>query len=81
MITENDLLNLRYKVITRLDDTDKTVDFIHEDLDKRSYLVKLRKGEVHTVTYPDMKNSGWETSNLEELIEWHYLYLRIYQLL
>ncbi len=81
MITEEDLLNLRYKIIDRLNDIDKTVEFIHEDLDKRGYLVKLRKGEVQTLMPPDMKKSGWKTSNIEELIEWHLLYLKIYQLL
>jgi hypothetical protein len=81
MITENDLLNLRYKVITRLEDTDKTVEFIHEDLDKKSYLVKLRKGEVQTVFPDSIYKSGWRTTNLDELIEWHYLYLRIYELI
>jgi hypothetical protein len=81
MITEEDLLNLKYKIISRLNDTDKTVEFVHEDLDKRSYLVKLRKGEVQTIIPPGMKKSGWKTTNIEELIEWHFMYLRIYQLL
>ncbi|HZY25051.1 MAG TPA: hypothetical protein VFE71_04440 [Bacteroidales bacterium] len=81
MITEQDLLNLKYKVLTRLDDIDKTVEFIHEDLGNRGYMVKLRKGEVQTLMPPDMKKSGWKTSNIQELIEWHFLYLKIYQLL
>jgi hypothetical protein len=81
MITENDLLNLKYKVITRLHDADKTVEFMHEDLGKKSYLVKLRKGEVQTVSPHGIRKSGWKTTNLEELTEWHFLYLKIYQLL
>jgi hypothetical protein len=81
MITENDLLNLRYIVTSRLPDAEKTVEFIHEDLGKKSYLVRLKKGEVQTVSPHGVRKSGWRTSNLEELIEWHFLYLRIYQLL
>jgi hypothetical protein len=81
MITENDLVKLRYKVLTRLNDFDKTVEFVHKDLDKKGYLVKLRKGEVQTFIPPGMKKSGWKTTNLEELIDWHFMYLRIYQLL
>ena len=81
MITEIDLLNLRYKVITRLEDSDKTVEFIHEDLNNKSYLVKLRKGEVQTVFANGVRKSSWKTSNLEELIEWHFLYLRICELI
>lgn len=77
MITENDLLNLRYKVITRLEDTDNTVEFIHEDLDKMSYLVKLRKGEIQTVLPNSPNKGGWRTNNLAQLIEWHNLYLQI----
>jgi hypothetical protein len=81
MITENDLLNLRYKVITRLEDTDNTVEFIHEDLDKMSYLVKLRKGEIQTIFPNSIYKAGWRTKNIEELIEWHYLYLQISELI
>ncbi len=81
MITENDLLNLRYRVITRLEDTDNTVEFVHEDLDKMSYLVKLRKGEVQTVFPNSIYKAGWKTTNLEDLVEWHYLYLQISELI
>jgi len=81
MITETDLLNLGYKVITRLEDTDNTVEFIHEDLHKMSYLVKLRKGEVQTVFPESIYKAGWKTSNLEELVEWHYVYLQISELI
>lgn len=81
MITENDLLNLRYKVTSRLFDADKTVEFTHKDLGKKSYLVRLRNGEVQTVSPHSIRKSVWKTTNIEELIEWHFLYLRIYQLL
>lgn len=74
MITEVDLLKLKYRVITRLDDTDKTVEFVHQDLDDRSYLVKLRKGEVHTV-YPSRMKRSCNTNSLDVLINWHHDYV------
>lgn len=81
MITENDLLNLKYKVITRLEDADSTVEFIHEDLDRMSYRVKLRKGEIQTVLPNSINKGSWRTTNLEQLIEWHHLYLQIRELI
>ncbi len=77
MITEFDLLKLRYVVSARLTDSDDSLDFVHSDSDDRSYLVKLKKGEVQIV-FPFIETlinkPCFQTDNVEELIAWHYHY-------
>lgn len=74
MITEGDLLNLRYSVVTRLEDNDNTVEFIHQDLKEKSYLVKLRKGNVNTV-HPTHTMRCCELKSIDELKNWHFSYI------
>jgi hypothetical protein len=77
MITENDLLKLRYQVITRVEDKDSSVELMHLDNDERNYLVKLRKGEVYVVYPFTMRlftQPFFRTDKLEELIAWHNHY-------
>lgn len=77
MINETDLVKLKYQVITRTKDIDNSLELIHQDFDERSYLVKLRNGEVYIV-YPQVmqitKQPCFKTNNLEELIAWHNHY-------
>ena len=77
MITEIDLEKLKYQVITRTKDNDNSLELIHQDFDKRNYLVKLRKGEVHII-YPQVmqitRRQCFKTNKIEELIAWHNHY-------
>jgi hypothetical protein len=77
MITEIDLLKLRYHVTARSKDSDNSLELVHSDYDDRGYVVKLREGEVQIV-YPFMeettKKPCFKTDNVEELIAWHYHY-------
>lgn len=77
MITEIDLLKLRYQVTNRSKDTDNAMELVHSDSDERSYLVRLRKGEVQIV-FPFIESlylkPCFETDNVEELIAWHNHY-------
>jgi hypothetical protein len=77
MITENDLLRLRYQVVTRAKDNDNSVELMHQDNDERNYLVKLKKGEVYIVYPPVLtitKQPCLKTESLDELISWHNHY-------
>lgn len=77
MITEFDLLKLRYHVIARSVESDNSLELIHSDYDDRGYLVRLQDGEVQIV-YPFLENKTkkpcFKTDNVEELIAWHYHY-------
>ena len=73
MITEMDLYRLGYRIKMRLTDTDRSIDFKHEDFENRSYLINLRKGGIHIVypTNKSMKKPFFSTSDINELRNWH----------